>query len=95
MRQKKAFLGRLGQHLDIPREALPGGFGLALSGQQQLTVRGCKKILAYGPECICLSLGTVSLSVLGSDLLCTVFEAGNVTVEGEIACLRFEGGGAL
>ncbi|MBQ8357932.1 MAG: YabP/YqfC family sporulation protein [Clostridia bacterium] len=90
MRRRKEFLARFGERLDIPREALPGGFGLSLSGQNELTVRGCRRILSYGSECIRLSLGRTALSVTGERLLCTVFEAGNVTVEGRICAIAFE-----
>lgn len=90
MRQKKQLLERFTQRLDIPRESLPFGFGLSLSGQNALTVRGCRKILTYGRNCIRLSLGKTVLAVGGTELICTVFEAGNVTVEGHILALTFE-----
>ena len=92
MRRKKEFLARVSERLDIPREALPGGFGLSLSGQNELTVRGCRRILSYGSECIRLSLGKTVLSLEGEGLLCTVFEARTVTVQGWICTIRFEGG---
>lgn len=91
MRRKKEFFTRFGQRLDIPREALPGGFGLSMSGQNELTVRGCRKILSYGADCILLSLGRVDLRVEGEELLCTVFEAGSVTVQGVVCKVSFEG----
>ena len=94
MRRKKDFLARFGERLDIPREALPGGFGLSLSGQNELTVRGCRRILSYGPECIRLSLGKTVLSVRGKRLLCTQFEAGTVTVQGWICGIELEGEGS-
>ena len=90
MRRKKGFFTRFGEKLDIPREALPGGFGLSMSGQNELTVRGCRRILSYGADCISLSLGRVVLSVRGTELLCTVFEAGSVTVQGQICQIGFE-----
>ena len=90
MRRKKGFLARFGERLDIPREALPGGFGLSMSGQNELTVRGCRRILSYGADRIALSLGRVVLSIRGTELLCTVFEAGSVTVQGQIAQVSFE-----
>ena len=94
MQEKKRVLGSLARRLDIPREALPGGFGLSMSGRRELTVRGCRRILAYGAERICLLLGgDLSLAVEGDRLLCTVFRAGSVTVEGDILSLRFEKGG--
>ncbi|MBE6702948.1 MAG: hypothetical protein E7585_06015 [Ruminococcaceae bacterium] len=90
MRRKKDLLAGVGRYLDIPREALPGGFGLSLSGQNALTVRGCRRILYYGGECIRLSLGRQALAVYGNDLICTVFEAGQATVEGKISTIAFE-----
>lgn len=90
MRRKKEFFTRFGERLDIPREALPGGFGLSMSGQNEVTVRGCRKILSYGADRISLSLGKVILVVEGEGLLCTVFEAGSVTVQGVICKLSFD-----
>ncbi|MBO5354575.1 MAG: YabP/YqfC family sporulation protein [Clostridia bacterium] len=92
MRRKKEFFTRFGERLDIPREALPGGFGLSMSGQNELTVRGCRKILSYGADRISLSLGKVTLTVEGIGLLCTVFEAGSVTVQGLICKIGFDKG---
>ena len=92
MRKKKELLARIGERLDIPREALPGGFGLTLSGQNELTVRGCRRILHYGEDCIRLSLGKTVLSVMGEGLLCTAFGGGTVTVGGHICGILFGGG---
>lgn len=90
MRRKKEFFTRFGERLDVPREALPGGFGFSMSGQNELTVRGCRRILSYGADCISLSLGKVALLVEGAELLCTVFEAGDVTIQGRISKVSFE-----
>ena len=91
MQEKKRVFGGLSRYLDIPSEALPGGFGLSLSGRRELTARGCRRILSYGTERISLLLGGGAvLAVEGDGLLCTVFRAGCVTVEGRITALRFE-----
>ena len=92
-RKEEDWITRLGRTLDLPEEALPGGFGLTMSGTGRMTLRGCRRILAYGPDCIRLSLGRRVLSVRGARLLCTVFEAGSVTVEGQIASISFEKNG--
>lgn len=92
MHRKKYFWDRLGGYLDIPAEVLPGGFGLSMSGQQALTVHGCRRILDYSDRQIVLLLGgTRQVTVEGEALLCTVFRAGSVTVEGRIEGLRFGG----
>lgn len=89
MTKKQDFLTRFGTKLDIPREALPGSFGLTLSGQNELTVRGCRRILRYGTTEICLLVGAVSLSIAGQNLICSAFQAGGVTITGKIECLTF------
>ena len=92
MPKKRDFLARFGERLDIPREALPGGFGLTLSGQNELSVRGCRRILEYGSECIRLSLGGTVLSITGEGLLCSFFSAETLTVCGYIRVLALEEG---
>lgn len=91
MRQKSDLLARAMRYLDIPREALPGGFGITVSGQSSMTVRGCRRILHYSAERIRLLLGARrALSVCGRGLVCTVFESGQATVEGLIETICFE-----
>lgn len=93
MRRKKDLLTGAMRYLDIPREVLPGGFGITLSGQGSLTVRGCRRILQYGATCIRLSIGKKkALSVKGRDLICTVFDGEQATVEGLIESIAFEEG---
>lgn len=87
MPRKRDILASISERLDIPREALPGSFGLTLAGERELTVRGCKRILLYGESCIALSVGNTALRVMGSELYCTAFSAGCVTVTGRITGL--------
>ncbi len=90
MPKKKDFFTRLGERLDIPREALPGSFGMTLSGREELTVRGCKKILSFGACEIRLAVGKCTLLIMGTGLFCSAFGAGCVTVSGRITSLCFE-----
>ena len=76
MRKKHDFWARLGERLDIPREALPAGFGVTLSGRGELTVRGSRQILSYGEENIRLLLTGGVLSIKGEELL--VFASADV-----------------
>ena len=92
-KRREDWITRLGRNLDLPCEAMPGGFGLTLSGTGQLTLRGCRRILAYTPECVRLSVGRRAVAVTGERVLCTVFEAGSVTVEGRIDAIRLEKNG--
>ncbi len=92
MPKKGDFFARFGSKLDIPREALPGSFGITLSGQQELTVRGCKKILSFEEREIRLAVGKSAVVIVGEGLLCSAFGAGCVTVTGRITALTFEEG---
>ena len=91
MRKRGGMIGRIGAMMDIPPEILPGGFLLTLSGKGELTVCGCKGILAYSEEEMRISLGRVCLLVGGEQLFCTAFGAGSVTVTGNIRLLSLEG----
>ena len=84
MTEKRDFAARLARGLDIPRTALPRGFGLAMDGGEELTVRGCKRILAYGEAEIVLAVGVTMLTVRGRELYCSAFSGGAVTVTGQI-----------
>lgn len=84
MPRKRGLLSRLSQALQLPREVLPGSFGLVLSGREELLVRGCKKILTYGPDCITLALPHACLAVYGEGLFCSAFGGGSVTLGGHI-----------
>ena len=89
MPRRGDFLARFGARLDIPREALPGSFGMTLSGQNELVVRGCKRILSYEKEAISLALGKTALTISGEELFCSAFGAGCVTITGRIVSLSF------
>lgn len=89
MKKRKGLLSGLAARLDIPSEALPGGFGVELSGQRALIARGCRRILHYADEEVRLLLGRTVLHVLGKELICTSFGHGGVTVKGWIEAIRF------
>lgn len=91
MTGKGDFAARIAARLDIPREMLPGGFGVSLSGDTEATVRGCKRILAYGEKEIVLAVGGTVLTVRGEALYCTAFSAGAVTLTGKITALLLGG----
>ena len=55
-----------------------------LRGAHGAAVYGCRRILFYAPERICLSRGKEKLCVRGRELICTSFCAGSVTVSGEV-----------
>ena len=92
MPKRRGILSRITEALDLPREMLPGGFFLALSGREERLVRGCREILGYEPACITLALPRGRLLVRGEGLFCSAFGGGSVTVCGEIRTLDIEEG---
>ena len=93
MTGRRDFAARLAARLDIPRELLPGGFGLSLAGDRELTVRGCRRILSYEEARIALAVGGTVLTVTGAALYCSAFSGGAVTITGRITGLLLGGGG--
>lgn len=60
-----------------------------LRGSHSTVLYGCGKILFYGKERICFSIGQRAISVLGEGLCCTVFSPTGVTVAGNIVGVRY------
>lgn len=90
MRKQKDFFTRIGKILDIPHGGSPGGFSVFLVGDGEAVVRGCRKILCYEAELISLSVGKKILMIRGSDLFCSTYGEGAVTVVGRIAGIALE-----
>ncbi len=91
MPKKKEILAALGSRLDIPPALLPGDFSLFMTGQREVTVMGCRRILFYSDIEIHLQVAKKTLTVKGEGLLCTAFGAGSVTIAGHIVALSFQG----
>lgn len=79
----------LAVRLDIPPDLFTGGMRLEMRGRQSLTVHGCRRILAYGPECMRLALKDATLTVRGSRLICTSYLGGAVGIDGQVDALCF------
>ncbi|MBE6629835.1 MAG: hypothetical protein E7624_03175 [Ruminococcaceae bacterium] len=90
MRKKRDFFARLGKHLDIPAEALPGGFSLSLYGQSSLILHGKVRICEYTETRVVLLVGKRRLHVEGEDLLCSEFETDKLQIIGTVFSLSFE-----
>lgn len=79
----------LAVRLDIPADILDGGFRIDMRGRRSLTVHGCRRILDFCPERICLQLKEGTLQIEGQRLICTSYLAGAVGVDGYILSLKF------
>ncbi len=93
MSEKKDFFARFGARLDLPREALPGGFSLLLSGQEELYARGRVRILSYKEDEIVLLIEKRRIRVVGRGLFCASFEKENMRIIGTVTGVIFESEG--
>ena len=96
MKQKKtdtrqSLVEKINKRLDISPEALPGGTLVSISGRQSVRVEGRVKILLYSPGKIILSLGKETLQIVGERLLCSAYSGRDLTLEGYISSVSFEG----
>ena len=62
---------------------------IVLRGRGSVTLYGCRRILRYAKEEICICLGKRTVAVYGRHLICTCFSAGSMTVEGVIDGVRY------
>ena len=90
MSEKKDFFARFGARLDLPREALPGGFSLLLSGEEELCARGQVRILSYKEDEILFLLEKRKVRVRGKGLFCASFEKENMRIIGTVTGVIFE-----
>lgn len=90
MSTKRDLLSRFGARLDLPREALPGGFSILLSGQGELCARGRVRILSYNEEEITILLEKRRVRVVGKALFCASFEKENIRIIGTVTGVIFE-----
>lgn len=67
------------------------GDSAVLRADRSVTVYGCRKILYYGRESVCLDVGKRRLRVMGEELICTAFTAGTASVEGRIGGVLYCG----
>ena len=63
---------------------------LILRGDSRVIVYGCRRILQYAPERICLRVGKRKLFIVGRGLICASFSGGAVTLTGRIEGIFFE-----
>ena len=89
--ERQSLLEKINKKLDVCPEALPGGTLVCISGRQSVKVEGRVKILLYSPNKIILSLGKEKLYIIGKRLLCSAYHGRELTIEGYIITVSFEG----
>ena len=76
--------------LDVTADLLPKGHRVEIKGRGALNISGCGKILLYAPCEIRVALADSVLAVVGRDLVCVAYSAGEVAIEGRIDNVSFK-----
>ena len=88
---KESLVEKLVGGYDVPPEILCGGCFAEIRGRNQVTVRGCRRVVKYSPEAVVLKMKRESIVIVGKRLRCLTYFSGAVTVEGIIDTFSFLG----
>ena len=77
---------RVSRILGIPSDAvgLSDGFMAEMRGRCGVTVRGCRRILAYSDSAVTLSTRDGDVTVSGAGLTCAAYYSGAIGIDGRI-----------
>ena len=89
-RERQTLSEKLIKKLDIQPDILPGGSLIAIRGRASVSVSGSTGIVLYTPEEIRLSLRRGTLSIKGCRLVCTSYNAEELSIDGKINSVVFE-----
>ena len=90
-KQKRSLLSRVSA-MSLPSDALLGEVRLEMRGRGTLMLTGCRRIIKYTPQEIIIGTKDFFIVAAGSELICTTYHYGSVTVEGHICSISFEEG---
>jgi hypothetical protein len=65
-------------------------FRIVMRERHTLFLHGCRRIIKYSPEEICVAAKGFSVIVAGRGLICSAYHAGTVTVDGYIENIGFD-----
>ena len=88
-KNRESLAERINKRLDISPDILPGGTLISIRGRESLSVSGSTGILLYSPTQIKLSLRRGMLSVSGCRLVCTSYNAEELSIDGKIDSVSF------
>ena len=88
-KESRGFFEFLAAKTALPSDALAGEFRIELRGRHTLFLQGCRRILKYSPEEMCMAAKGFSVSITGKGLICSTYHDGTVTVDGFIVGVNF------
>ena len=68
----------------LPSDILEGEFSVEIRERRTLYMRGCRRITKYSPDEMIMAAKGFEVRIRGEGLICTSYNCGAVTVEGDI-----------
>ena len=69
---------------ELPSDILEGEFSLEIRERSVLYMRGCRRIIKYSPDEMIMAARGFEVRIRGERLICTSYNCGAITVEGDI-----------
>jgi sporulation protein YqfC len=77
--------------LDLPVDLVAGMVHFDFSGNREVTIEGCRGILEYDENIICVDTGKMTVRFMGRDLELRNFTDHSAVINGYIASVEFLG----
>lgn len=68
----------------LPSDIFEGEFSVEIRGRSTLYMCGCRRIIKYSPDEMVMAAKGFEVRIRGAGLICTSYNCGAITVEGEI-----------
>ena len=87
-RERESLAQKMSAMLDIPLEGISPGYCITVSGNEEVSVSGCRGVLAYTAEQIQLRTSKHNVYIRGSSLeVCSLIED-QIVIHGKIASVH-------
>ena len=93
MGQRRSVSRRVERAMDLPGGTLCKTALLELEGNRRLVITGCRGILSYTEDCICMRTPDGTVTIYGSDLELGCLSEDGATVVGTVQRIEFAGEG--
>ena len=87
MKPKK--IARVEESLGLPSGVISGGTRMELCGNRRVTVEGCRRIVEYESDRICLQTTDQTIRFLGADLCVQRLSSGYAVLDGTLTAVEF------
>ena len=87
-KKQNSFIRRIESKLDIPCDII-NEIAIDIRGRNNITIKGCKKILLYTLHEVRIKLRGETLCIIGENLYCTAYHSQVIEIDGYIYSVSF------